>query len=222
MNAAVAKLEAQVDALEELTLRAFNRYLFLAPMLTSGELASRMNDERNGNLFVQLRGWLYWGLVQELAKICLDRDEKSPCISSIRSNLADTPGLLNFLEQKYTNNIHGIGSVEELRCEFQREYGKFDTKAQQLLESNVVGGYKTIRDKLISHNELRKQGERYQFHDVAEENLKYGDERQVLETLRELVILLLLLVKNADTNWDSYLNTTENLVRRFWRIEATF
>jgi hypothetical protein len=55
------------------------------------------------------------------------------------------------------------------------------------LSSQSVGGYKTIRDKLISHNELRlSQGgpTGYDFYDVKKVKLKYGDERRLLSKLQ--------------------------------------
>ena len=64
-----------------------------------------------------------------------------------------------------------------------------------MLRGRVAGGYRTIRNKLIAHNELRKDG---QFHDVKDERLKYGDERALLKTLRELVTDLALIVQNTD------------------------
>lgn len=45
---------------------------------------------------------------------------------------------------------------------------------------HITGNYKKIRDKLIAHNELRKDG---QFHDVKGEGLKYGDELSTVLTL---------------------------------------
>lgn len=221
MKDTIHKLKAHVDALEDLTLRAFNRYLFLKPMLTSEPLIARINGENNSDYFERLRGWLYWGLVQELAKICRDKDQKSPSVSAIQRKLVEVPGLLTALEEKYIANPNGIGSEIERRSDFKLTYREFDRKATELLESNAVSGYKTIRDKLISHNELRKQKTDYEFHQVQENRLKYGDERVVLETLEELTRALLLLVSNVDTNWDSYLSSTESLTRRFWHIEAS-
>lgn len=126
--------------------------------------------------------------------------------------------MLSAFEEKYVENILGICSPEVLRSEFRAAYTEFDQKAKQLLESNTVVGFKTIRDKLISHNELRQEKGTYQFHQVQSSNLKYGDERKVLEILQELTITLLLLMKTVDTNWDSYLTTAESLAWRFWDL----
>ncbi len=70
---------------------------------------------------------------------------------------------------------------------FNGVYSEYLERAEELLSSHSVGGYKTIRDKLISHNELRPSTTGYDFFDVKEAKLQYGDERKLLETLQLLV-----------------------------------
>jgi hypothetical protein len=92
-----------------------------------------------------------------------------------------------------------------------------DNTPSALLFAN---GYKTIRDKLISHNELRPSPDGYSFFDVKQAKLKYGDERQLLETLQVLVDHLLLIVRNVDFSWDSFFRNQEQVARDFWEVNA--
>jgi hypothetical protein len=81
-----------------------------------------------------------------------------------------------------------------LRADFGRKYSDYVQHAEEMLSSHSVSGYKTIRDKLISHNELRfSRGSSTgsDFYDVKDAKLKYGDERKLLETLHLLVNHLL-------------------------------
>ena len=107
----------------------------------------------------------------------------------------------------------------QLRSEFRGIYSRFRQHSREMLASNSVGGYKTVRDKLIAHNELRKSPAGYDFFDDFKElNLKYGDERRLLETLRELVEDLLYLVRNIDFSWDTLFRQEEKNVCDFWEI----
>jgi hypothetical protein len=190
MQEAIAKLESQVEALFNLTLRASARFHFLKPMLDNRKLIDRIESENKGEGFNQLRNWLYWGLVLELSKLCRDSDKRSPSIHAIRKKLANDDALVQGLEDKYARNNREMFDEAALRAEFRNICKRFEKAADEMLGGRVAGGYRTIRNKLIAHNELRKDG---QFHDVKDKGLKYGDERALLKTLRELVTDLALI-----------------------------
>ena len=89
MNEQIGKLEAEVEALFDLTIRAYARFIFLRPMLTDQRLHDRIGKEAKAIGFQHLRSWLYWGLVQELTKICSDKDPRSPSIAVVTQKLKD-------------------------------------------------------------------------------------------------------------------------------------
>ncbi len=218
MNERIAKLEAEVEALFSLTTRAYARFIFLRPMLVNQELHDRIGKEAKAIGFRQLRNWLYWGLVQELTKICSDKGGRSPSIATVTRKLKDAQ-LRNQLEQKCVRKNREMGEAR-VRASFNRAYSDYDRRAGEMLSSHSVGGYKTIRDKLISHNELRRSPSGYGFFDVKNARLKYGDERKLLETLQVLIDHLLLIVRNVDFSWDSFFRNEERAARDFWELSA--
>ena len=221
MNRRIAKLEAEVEALFDLTIRAYARFIFLRPMLADQELHNRIDKEAKAIGFRQLRSWLYWGLVQELTKICSDKDPRSPSIMRLARDLKHVE-LRKRLEAKCVKNNREMGE-EPVRASFNQAYEDFQERAEEMLSSRSVGGYKIIRDKLISHNELRTSQQSttgYDFFDVKESKLKYGDERKLLETLQVLIDHLLLIVRNVDFSWDSFFRNEERAVRDFWELSA--
>src|ERR1700682_4607488 len=115
MKERIAKLGEQVEALFTLTIRAHERFLFLRPMMVNQQLINRIASEAKGIGFRQLRSWLYWALVQELSKICYDKDPKSPCISKICDTLEKNPDLLEALQNKYLVNSREMGPEPERR-----------------------------------------------------------------------------------------------------------
>ena len=222
MNERIRKLEAEVEALFDLTIRAYARFIFLRPMLSSQELHDRIGKEAKAIGFQQLRGWLYWGLVQEVAKICSDKDPRSPSIMTVTQKLKEVE-LRKQLEEKCVKNNREMGEAD-VRTAFDRAYSDYLTRAEQMLSSHSVGGYKTIRDKLISHNELRSSpGSRtgYDFFDVKETELKYGDERKILETLQILIDDLLVIVRNIDFSWDWVFRNEGEIARDFWELSIS-
>jgi len=220
MNDRIAKLEAEVEALFDLTLRAYARFMFLRTMLANQALNDRISKQAKAIGFRQLRSWLYWALVQELAKICSDRDPRSPSIAAVTRKLKDV-GLRKQLEQKCVKNNREMGEAE-VRASFNQAYSDYEQRAEEMLSSHSVGGYKTIRDKLISHNELRPARglpAGYNFFDVKEAKLKYGDERKLLETLQLLIDDLLLIVRNIDFSWELFFQNEEQVARDFWQLK---
>jgi hypothetical protein len=126
------------------------------------------------------------------------------------------------LEAKCLKNKREMGE-EPVRASFNEAYEDFQKRADEMLSSDSVGGYKTIRDKLISHNELRLSPESrigYDFFDVKHAKLKYGDERKLLETLKLLIDDLLLTVRNVDFSWTSFFEQEEQLARDFWELNT--
>jgi hypothetical protein len=221
VNEDIAKLEAEVEALFDLTIRAYARFIFLRPMLADRELHNRIGKEAKAIGFRQLRSWLYWGLVQELAKICSEKDPRSPSIMTLARKLKDAE-LRKRLETKCLKNNREMGE-KRVRASFNEAYEDFRNRAEEMLSSDSVGGYKTIRDKLISHNELRLSPHSttgYDFFDVKNAKLKYGDERKLLETLQALIDHLLLMVRNIDFSWDSFFRNEERVARDFWELNC--
>jgi hypothetical protein len=225
MNERIAKLEAEVEALFNLTIRAYKRFIFLRPMLANQELLDRIRKEAKAIGFGRLRNWLYWGLIQELTNICSDEDKRkrSFSIKTVTRKLKDVQ-LRNQLEEKWLNNCGEKGEKEDkARASFNREYSDYDRLAEEMLSSHSVGGYKKIRNKLISHNNLPRSRESptgYDFPDVKDAKLKYGEERKLLETLRVLIKHLLLIVRNVDFSWDLFLQKEEQVARDFWKLSA--
>jgi AbiU2 len=218
----IAKLEGEVEGLVDLTLRAYERFIFLRPMLINQELLDRIGKEGKAIGFKRLRSWLYWSLVQDLAKICSDKDPMSPSIITVTQKLKDVP-LRKQLGAKCVHKNREMGEAT-VRASFNRRYADYLSRADEMLSSHSVGGYKTIRDKLISHNELRPSPTSqtgYDFFDVKDANLKYGDERKLLETLQILIDDLLLIVRNIDFSWDTFFRNEDEVARDFWELSSS-
>src|SRR5713101_3556856 len=159
MKERIENLEAHVEALLQLTIGASERFLFLRPMMINKQLITRIENQAKGIGFSQVRNWLYWGLVLEIRKICSDKNEQTPCIGKVRDALRDAE-TIQALEDKYVKSGREMGPKAELQSEFGGIYSRFMQQSEEMLSSHSVGSYKTVRDKLIAHNELRRSARR--------------------------------------------------------------
>jgi hypothetical protein len=107
----------------------------------------------------------------------------------------------------------------DLETAFNETYARFTAKCDELLSSEALGRYKTIRDKLIAHNDLLRSEGTYGFLDVKILKLKYGQERRLLEMVREVVDDLDALVRNSFFAWDSFFQIQTRDVCAFWEID---
>jgi hypothetical protein len=229
----IAKLEAEVKSLLGLLIRAYGQFLFLRPMMLNEKLLERISSQEKGIGFRQLRDWLYWGFIQEIVKICLDSADRTPSIRKLTEALQDQ-STVEALKEKYSRGsppeIEGLDQEDiqqlqkqeesELQSEFDETYRRFQNRSAELLSSQALAGYKTIRDKLIAHNDLCKSDDGYSFFDIKVLNLKRGQERQVLEAAKDVFNDLDALVCNASFSWEDFLEQETPHVCKFWDIQT--
>lgn len=98
----------------------------------------------------------------EFAKICRNNDKRSPSIYGIRKKLANKR-LVQALEKRYVSNNPQIDDDAAVRNEFRIIYERFCMSADEMLNGRVGVGYKTVRDKLLAHNEHRDGN----FHEIS-------------------------------------------------------
>src|SRR5262245_675402 len=157
MSEQIVKLEAEVEALHNLTMRAYVRFAVLRPMMVDEALLGRIAKEKKALGFNRLRTWLYSGLVQQLSKICSDRYSTTPSIATVTKKL-ENDQLRKQLEERWVRKARELYDDDEakLRAVFNREYSDYLQRAREMLSSHSVDGFKTARDRLISHYELRQ------------------------------------------------------------------
>ena len=229
----IEKLEAEAGSLMTLLIRAYAQFLFLRPMLVHNELIARIGTEGKMAGFEQLRNLLYWNFIQELVQLCEDNDKRTTSVSKLMEKIKD-PSVKKILEDKFscqglpqiegedeeTRNRHQKEYEEEWREKFRKDFDRLQNNTEKLLDSNALSGFKKIRDSLIAHNELWKTANGYEFFDIATLKLKFGQERELFELLKEVVIDLNSVVRNAGFSWESFLEPETRDVCKFWEIES--
>jgi hypothetical protein len=226
-------LARKVDSGFTVFLRAYALHLYVRPMMGNAGLIARYGTPERQAGFNELRNALYWTVILELTKICDDRDQRTPSIFNFRDAFRDSR-LLEQLEALYaplrlpqlpgesTEKWRLLAEQEsaQRRLEFNRRLQETLAACDELLASPVLAGYKTIRNKLIAHNELIPTAAgTYSFFEIQELKLKYGDERRLIELAQKAFDGLNSVVRRASFSWDSFFNPEERDVKGFWDID---
>jgi len=227
-------LAARVDHFTTLLLFAYAQYLFLRPMARNVELIARYGGSRKGTGFQQLRNTLYWALIQELAKLCADKDSRTVSIPSIGYWLLRDPELRKYLLKLHSRpgfprkkgeryrDWQALQREEraEQRVRLRATYKSLRTNLSALKCSRELKAIKTVRDKMLSHHEAKDVKGELRLFDLAKLRLKFGDERRILEQAREIAVALNSLIRGTSFSWDSYVTVEEQDVCAFWEIPS--
>ena len=78
--------------------------------------------------------------------------------------------------------------------------------------------YRKVRDKLIAHTEVHKATKVLERFPVEKLRLKFGNERELLRNVIEVIRELQSLICGVDVSWDSIRRLCEKDVVAFWGV----
>jgi hypothetical protein len=235
MPSQIERIQAHASHLLDAFILLRERYAMLHPMLFEQEVAKHFGSYERSRGFRTLRHSLFLSCAQDIAKLTLDNDKRTPSIGNIVGALDDNT-LCNSLRTSFSEWV--IPSIENetdpeiaaaIRMWEQQEAidrgQQFDnhlSKAKALwgeLSSNSsIKGFVTIRDKVSAHTEVRLVADKYQFVDIGELGIKWSDIKAAIELMQQLVELIGLIVRNAGFAWDMLDEQLDQSAKGFWRV----
>lgn len=235
MPTRIEKLQAHAAHLLDAFIQLRERYALLEPMLFSEIVTKERGAGRQARGFRVLKHSLFLSCSQDIAKLALDDDERTPSLANLIRSLADDDLRAELREQFAVWKIPSIEEESdpeivaalrriELREESERReqfdslYCEATALWAKLSTSAVVKAYRTIRDKLSAHTEVRFVVDKYQFIDVGSIGLKWGDFRTTIEEMQRLVEIMGLLIRNAGFAWDMLDKQLDEAGRGFWEL----
>jgi len=227
------KLEAHASHLLDAFIRLRERYAMLEPMLFDPDVPKQRGSGEQARGFLTLRHSLFLSCAQDIAKLALDSDKRTPSIKNLMTSLEDSH-LCDVLRDKYA--IWKIPSVEtetdpeiiaalkrmELREQAERrtQFDEIVAKAKRNWTSLEVEPYLTgflaIRDKVSAHTEVHLVADKYQFVDISTLGIKWSDMRLAIEMMQSLVEDLGLVIRNAGFAWDMLDEQLVKASKAFW------
>ena len=233
MPSQIEKLEAHASHLLDAFIGLRERYAMLDPMLFQEEVSTQRGSGQQARGFIILRLSLFLSCVQDIAKLSLDEDKRTPSLYNLVAALTDE-ALREKLRERFSR--WKIPSVEEesdpeivaalrrieereeeeLRAQFDELYSETMALWARLSTNAAMKGFLTIRDRVSAHTEVRYVADKYQFVDIATLGIKWGDLKANIETMQRLVELVGLLIRNAGFAWDMLDEQLSKASADFW------
>lgn len=213
-------------------MAAHAQYAILRPMMCDQKLLMQIGHSDKKIGFDTIRFALYWNLVQQLVMIVADEGDRVPSIHNFRRHFEDSQ-VKRLLKEKFSvwpspasdscpDELAMLLKREEQEDEKKRRalfdflYDKVMKESTALLDCNATLGMKSIRDKLLAHNELKFRSGTYRFVEPKDFGLKYGDEVEVLEKATLVFDDFFVLTTQTYFDWNEFKSITARDAKQFW------
>lgn len=233
MSSQIEKLEAHASHLLDAFIGLRERYSMLHPMLFQEEVPKQRGSGRHARGFKILRNSLFLSCAQDIAKLSMDDDKRTPSLRNFVAALTDDD-LRNMLRERFS--LWRMPSIEEetdpeivaalrrmeereeaeRRVQFDNLYCEATVAWASLSTSAAMKGFLTIRDKVSAHTEVRYVADKYQFIDIGALGIMWGDLKSTIETMQRLVELIGFIVRNAGFAWDMLDEQLSKASAAFW------
>jgi hypothetical protein len=233
MPSQIEKLEAHASHLLDAFIRLTERYSLLDPMLFDTEVPRLRGSGRQARGFLTLRHSLFLSCAQDIAKLTLDSDKRTPSIKGLIAALDDA-ALCRALRDHFA--LWEIPSVEsetdpeiiealkriefreqaERRAQFDEILNRARMNWDALSREAYLTAFLKVRDKISAHTEVLLVADKYQFLDIGDLGIKWSDIKTAIDAMRELVEALGLLIRNAGFAWESLDEQLRSASAAFW------
>ena len=233
MPSQIEKLEAHASHLLDAFIGLRERYAMLAPMFFDAEVPKQRGSGSQARGFKILRHTLFLSCAQDIAKLTMDKDKKTPSLRNLVEAL-ESDALRQELREKFA--LWVVPSIEaetdpeiiaalrrmegreqaERRVQFDDLYNEATSLWTQLSTGSAVQGFLTIRNSISAHTEVRFVADKYQFVDMGTLGIRWGDLKNTIKMMQRLVELVGFIVRDADFAWDMLDEQLAKASSGFW------
>lgn len=229
----IEKLEAHASHLLDIFIGLREKFAMLEPMLFDETVVRANGSGARQRGFLILRHSLFLSCAQDIAKLCYDRDERTPRIYKLIESLGDTH-LRKALDDRYAAFVSPSIEdetdpeiVEALRVWERKEQAElraqFLALHQELVDAwatlSVAASTKafhTIRDKVSAHTEVRHGVDKYQLIDIGALGIKWRDVGSTIQSMQRLVEIIGMVIRGASFAWDALDHSLNKAAVGFW------
>jgi hypothetical protein len=233
MPSQIEKLEAHTSHLLDGFLILRERYAMLDPMLFDQEVIRSRGSQGQARGFRLLRNSLFLACAEDISKLSLDSDARTPSIKKIVSVLDDV-SLRDELRERYAIRRIPVGEEEsdpdimaalkhmeqtdeaKRRQQFDDYYNRLTDMWNALSGSRALKAFQTVRDKVTAHTEVQFVNGEYKSVDIGALGLKWKDLKETIATMQELIKLLNDLIRNASFAWELLDQQLSKASAGFW------
>lgn len=233
MPSEAEKLEAHASHLLDAFIRLRERYSLLDPMLFDAEVPKSRGSAAQARGFLTLRHSLFLSCAQDIAKLTLDADKRTPSIKRLMAALDDMDLCKSFEERFAVWESPSVETetdpeiIEALkrmevrqqdgrRAQFSEILGRVRGNWNTLGQEPYLAGFLAIRDKVAAHTEVLLIADKYQFVDVGSLGVKWSHLRRAIESMQSIVQDLGLVIRNAGFAWEMLDEQLTKASKAFW------
>jgi len=237
MPTRLEKLEAHASHMLDIFIGLREKFALLEPMLFDERLVSTKGSGKSHRGFRILRHSLFLACSQDIAKLCFDKDDRTPSIQKIVAALEDaslTAALADRFASYVSPSVEAETDpeiLEALKAFEHRESielrAQFSALHQELVEAWTIlstavstRGFHTIRDKVSAHTEVLYAVDKYQLVDISTLGILWRDVGLTIRSMQRLIEIIGLLVRGASFAWHSLDHSLESAAVNFWELEA--
>lgn len=233
MPTQLEKLEAHASHLLDAFILLRERYCMLHPMLFDEDVPRMRGSGLQSRGFLILRNSLFLSCAQDIAKLTLDADRRTPSIKGLVEALNDE-NLCNRLRETFAiwelvstatetdpEIVEALKRIElreqsERREQFNEILARAQSNWASLSQEPYLMGFITIRDKVTAHTEVLLVADKYQFVDISTLGIKWKDMQRAIEAMQSIVEDLGLLIRTAGFAWDMLDEQLTKASKAFW------
>lgn len=232
----IERLQALAACLLDGFLLLKERYSLLKPMMFDQPTIDRFGSGASTRGFNALRMSLFLSCVQDLAKLTFDDDKRAPSVLNIATAL-ETDSVRSSLREKYgewriadveDNDPEVIEALREIEAreqqslisEFESHYQELSSVWREVRHSPEFNLFRTARDRITAHTEVRKGVDRYAPVTISSLGLTWGSVGASIDTLQRLVVPIGYVVRNSSFAWDMLEGQHTKMAEGFWRAEG--
>lgn len=236
MPTQIEKLEAHASHLLDAFIKLRQRYSILEPMLLDKTVVATLGSGKRAAGFRILKDSLFLSCAQDIAKLTLDDDTRTPSLKNIIRALADDalrlplrkqfaaweiPQEEDETEPEILEALRRIELREEAQrgAQFDDLYCEATDLWSALADSSTIKSFRTIRDKVSAHTEVHLVVDKYQLVDIGTLGIKWGDMKATLEQMQRLVEIIGMLIRNAGFAWESFDEQLKRASMGLWGVD---
>lgn len=234
MPTRIEKLQAHSSLLLDSFIQLQERYALLEPMLFNVSVVKNKGSGKPARGFLILRHSLFLSCSQDIAKLTLDSDERTPSLFKLMRDLSDKsvrdklrelfaiweiPIFEDDLEIQEALHRIELREEAERREQFDTLFCEATTIWTKISTSSAMHGFKTIRDKISAHTEIRFVADKYQFVDIGKLGIQWGEIGSTIHDMQKLIELTGLLIRNSNFAWDMLKDQLSQASQDFWGTE---
>lgn len=228
MKEKINKLEGHIEGLLDCFIALKIKYSFLHPMLFEENVCKIFGAGNKAYGYETIKYALFYDCIQDIVKLSFDKDTRTPSLNNIIESLNKnaTIRLLknNFSEPTYIKNLEQEDLARIQSNEKSIKEKTFETNVKTLLNKwedynseAYVQGFKTIRNKLKAHLELKLVDGEYKQIDVSNQNLKWDDPSRAITAIQEIISILNILIRNSHYAFEMLDDQLKDKVKEFWK-----